>query len=61
MAITQNVQAYNVHQQALTTDLSLRANYNVAQTEVTPAVVVPTMVTHTVVTHTMVYERGLLA
>jgi hypothetical protein len=42
-AITQNVQAYNAHQQALTTELSLCANYSVSQIEVTPTVVVSTM------------------
>jgi hypothetical protein len=29
--IAQSVQTYNAHQQALNTDLPLRANYNVAQ------------------------------
>jgi len=29
--IAQNVQTYNAHQQALTTELSLVGNYNVAQ------------------------------
>jgi hypothetical protein len=29
--VAQSVQTYNAHQQALNTDLPLRANYNVAQ------------------------------
>ena len=29
--IAQNIQAYNAHQQQLTTELSLCSNYNVAQ------------------------------
>ena len=38
--IVQTIQAYNAHQQQLTTELSLCANYNVAQIQQQLAIIV---------------------